>query len=335
MTLDEIKQALKSPAYDFLRTDPHLGKRTIMLTVGGSHAYGTNIETSDLDIRGCTLQSRRELIGFERFEQVIDNATDTTIYAFNKFISLLINCNPNIIELLGNKPEHYPYLSDIGKELVENRHMFFSQKAIRSFCGYTNQQLRQLKNATARNYREEDVKEQHLLETIKASMADLADTTDLLKDGRISVNIQRVGEKISCSVNVENYPLREFAKTIKAMANIASDFDRLSNKPLSKDDAHAGKHAMHLIRLYCVCIDLLEKGDIFTYREAEHDLLMDIRSGKFQNPDGSYRPEFFEMVNTYEQRLQYAKENTTLPAKPDYKKIEDFAMHVNEYALAM
>lgn len=51
MTLGQIKERLQSSEYDFLRTDEHLGHHIILLTLGGSHAYGTSMETSDLDIR--------------------------------------------------------------------------------------------------------------------------------------------------------------------------------------------------------------------------------------------------------------------------------------------
>lgn len=40
-----------------------------------------------------------------------------------------------------------------------------------------------------------------------------------------------------------------------------------------------GKHMTHLIRLYMMCIDILEKEEIITYREAERALLMRIRNG--------------------------------------------------------
>ena len=74
----------------------------------------------------------------------------------------------------------------------------------------------------------------------------------------------------------------------------------------------------------------LEKEIIVTYREAEHDLLMDIRNGKFLDNDKQPIPEFYEMVNDYEKRLEYAKNNTSLPDKPDYKKINEFVASVNE-----
>ena len=90
---------------------------------------------------------------------------------------------------------------------------------------------------------------------------------------------------------------------------------------------------MHLIRLYLMCLDILEKEEIVTYREEDHDLLMSIRNGAYMNPDGTYMPEFFDMVNEYEKRLEYAKKNTSLPKSPDMKKIEEFVEDVNETAL--
>ena len=62
---------------------------------------------------------------------------------------------------------------------------------------------------------------------------------------------------------------------------------------------------------------------------------MSIRNVTFQNEDGTYREEFFDMVNVYEQRLKYAAENTSLPKTPDLKKVEEFVMEVNRVALKM
>ena len=60
MTIEQIKKKLRSEEYDFLRKDKNLGNNIIILTLGGSHAYGTNTETSDLDIRGCALNSKMQ-----------------------------------------------------------------------------------------------------------------------------------------------------------------------------------------------------------------------------------------------------------------------------------
>lgn len=55
----DIKQLIELPEYRFIFDNSHLKERIIFLTLGGSHAYGTNIETSDIDVRGCALNSRR------------------------------------------------------------------------------------------------------------------------------------------------------------------------------------------------------------------------------------------------------------------------------------
>ena len=104
----------------------------LFATFGGSHSYGTNVEGSDIDIRGCAFNSKTDLLGRTNFEQVINNATDTTIYSFNKLIGLLENCNPNTIEMLGCRPESYMFYRPIGKMMVDQRKMFLSQKAVGS-----------------------------------------------------------------------------------------------------------------------------------------------------------------------------------------------------------
>ena len=131
INFEELKQ---KPSYSFLVTNEHLKNNIILLTLGGSHAYGTNTPDSDIDIRGCALNKKEEILTNINFENFVNEETDTVIYGFNKLISLLTNVNPNTIEMLGCKPEHYIYLHPIGKELIDHAHMFLSQKAVYSFA---------------------------------------------------------------------------------------------------------------------------------------------------------------------------------------------------------
>ncbi len=70
---------LQTTAYDFLRNHAHLGDRIMLLGLGGSYAYGTNQEGSDIDLRGVTLQLPWDLIGLTEFEQFQDSDTDTSM----------------------------------------------------------------------------------------------------------------------------------------------------------------------------------------------------------------------------------------------------------------
>ena len=146
----KYREILQQGEYDFIRTDEHLGKHVILLGLAGSYSYGTNVETSDIDIRGIALNRKSDLIGLTQFEQYVDENTDTVIYAFNKIVALLLSCNPNTVELLGLNPEHYLYLNDMGRLLLDHRKLFLSRRAVQSFGGYADAQLRRLQNALAR-----------------------------------------------------------------------------------------------------------------------------------------------------------------------------------------
>ena len=66
MQLEQIKNKLKSPEYDFLNSNKNLHNNIILLTLGGSHAYGMEKETSDLDIRGIALNSKEKYFAGNR-----------------------------------------------------------------------------------------------------------------------------------------------------------------------------------------------------------------------------------------------------------------------------
>ena len=338
MNITEIRdKVLFSDEYKFLKTNEHLGNNIILIGLGGSYAYGTQKEdgSSDIDCRGCALNSKEEILTNKNFDQFVNEETDTTIYSFNKLVSLLNNTNPNTIELMGLKSEHYLYLHPIGKELLDNAHLFLSKKAIHSFGGYANQQLRRMELLCNRNVSQSQ-KEQFILNTINNAMYGIKQAYQDFTNEEIKLYIDKAVQEgydteIFMDVNLKHYPLRDYCSVWNEMKSIVSSYNKIGKRN-EKAITHnkLGKHMMHLIRLYMMCLDILEKEQIITYREAEHDLLMDIRNGKYLDSNDQPIPEFYEMVNNYEKRLDYAKLNTSLPDNPDYKKINDFVMSVNE-----
>ena len=331
----DFSELLNSAEYAFLRTNEHLGNNIIMLGIAGSYSYGTNNENSDIDIRGITLNRKSDLIGMTSFEQYIDDNTDTCIYSFNKIINLLLNCNPNTIELLGLKQDHYLYLNDIGKELINNKKLFLSKRAIQSFGGYASAQLRRLQNALARDSYPQEEKEKHIYNSVKNAINTFNDRYQEFQEGSLKIytdksNRTDMKKEIFVDANLKHYPLRDYKNIWAEMNNIVKDYDRAGKRNNKKDDAHLNKHAMHLIRLFMMAIDILEKEEINTYRENEQKLLLNIRNGEYQNSDGSFKKEFYEMIDDYEKRLDYAGKNTSLPDKPDIKVVEEFVISVNE-----
>lgn len=332
--MEMIENTIKNDdSYSFLKTNEHLGDNIILLTVGGSYAYGTFHEGSDIDIRGCATNSAKNIYMNNRFEQIKDTATDTVIYSFDKFISYLLNCNPNIIEMLGCND--YFILSDVGKELIDNSDMFLSKLAVKAFAGYAGDQLYKLKSKTNMHVSQAE-KEKYILNTINNAEASMKEHYQDMPDDAIKLYVdtavnEDMTEEIFMDISLNHYPLRDYAKLWNDMKTMVNSFNQLGkrNKHAIEHDK-IGKHMMHLIRLYAMGIDILEKRRIITYREDEHDLLMDIRNNVYIGDNGFPTDAFWDVLSDYEARFAEAKAKTSLPDKPDYERINSFLYNGNK-----
>ena len=333
MTIEEIKNKVNSPEYDFLRKEP-LKNNIILLGLGGSYAYGTNNENSDLDIRGVATHNAEDILTRKGFEQVVNEATDTTIYSLEKIVNLLSNCNPNTIEILGLEPWQYLYTGYIGQELIKNKDMFLSKRAVHSFGGYATAQLRRLSNKAVRTV-EQEQREKHILASIENARYSYPDKYFNYPEDSIRLYIDKAVQEdydteIFMDVNLKHYPLRDYKSMWSEMQNIVKDYSKIGKRN-SKAIEHdkLGKHMMHLIRLYLMCFDILEDGKIITYRKKEHDFLMDIRNGKYLDENKQPTKEFYDIVDEMENKLNYLKDHSPLPDNPDYKHINDFLYDAN------
>lgn len=335
MDLIQIKKQLNNPEYDFLAKNKHLGNNIMLLALGGSYAYGMDKENSDVDIRGVALNSKKEILLGEDFEQVVDVNTDTTIYSFNKILDLLTKNNPDTIEILGLKPEHYLYLSDIGVMLLNNKKMFLSKICIQSFAGYSQAQLRRMENK-ANRFVGQTQNEAYILKSINNAKYDFKNRYFPMNDGSVNLYTDKAVQdgydtEIFMDIDLKHYPLRDWAGMWNEMKAIVSSYKKIGKRnEIAMNKDKLGKHMAHLLRLYMMCIDILEKEEIITFRENEHDLLMSIRNGEYLDSNRQPLSEFYDLLNEYEKRFDYAKKNTSLPNVPDYKKIEEFKMYVNE-----
>ena len=337
MEYRDFVELIQGTEYDFLRTNSHLGENIMFLTLGGSHAYGTNIEGSDVDVRGVALNSKRDLLGLRNFEQFTDERTDTTVYAFRKFVGLVSACNPNTIELLGGRKEHFTQVSPAGLMLLDNKKLFLSRRAVYSFGGYANAQLRRLENKCAREEVDEEKKVQYILGSCRHAMAQIAEKHGLPENlFNISVDTDltfhiHAGDGWN---DFQDAPFEELLGYLKELKQIQDSYEKFGRRnQKAMDKGKLNKHAMHLIRLYLMAFDILEREEINTYRENDREFLLSIRNGAFMNEDGLFIPEFFNLVNEYEKRLTYAARETSLPDKPDYKKIEELVMAVNKFVV--
>ncbi|MCU0656572.1 MAG: nucleotidyltransferase domain-containing protein [Polyangiaceae bacterium] len=125
---------------------PWLKDQTILLVTHGSHAYGLNTPTSDIDLKGVAIPPREYFLGFQsRFEQAEGkDPYDLVVYDVRKFFNLAAECNPNIIEVLWADESTFRILTPLGRRLVEARALFLSRKARFTFSGYAHAQLKRI-----------------------------------------------------------------------------------------------------------------------------------------------------------------------------------------------
>ena len=334
----DFRVLMNAKEYDFLRTNPRLGERIMLLGIGGSYAYGTNREGSDIDFRGVTLQLPSDLIGMTEFEQYEDDGTDTVIYGFNKLVRLLLDCNPNTCEMLGLDEDQYLIKSKLGQELIDQTPLFLSKRAIKSFGGYADMQLRRLQNAIARDTLPQEEKEKHIYKSVMHALEDFnlrhggtgAEGIRLYVDKAVNPELET---EIFVDANYQHYPLRDYSELWGTMRTVVRDYDKIGKRNKKKDDNHLNKHAMHLVRLFMMAIDILEKGEIRTHRTDDLPLLLSIRRGDFMEADGTYSKVFYEMLEEYERKLDEAAARTKLPDEPDLVKVAEFVERVNRYVV--
>lgn len=332
MEYTHIKEKVNNDkSYEFLKTNEHLGDNIVLLGLGGSYAYGTNIETSDIDIRGIATNSKREILLGEDFEQVVDVPTDTTVYSFKKIINLLCNANPNTIEILGLNPNQYIKISDIGRQILDNKTLFLSKRVIESFGGYAHSQLRRLDNKSARQLNQSE-HEKHVLNSVNNAKYSFA--------GRYSncnINLyldkaenEELDTEIFADVTLKHYPLRDYLGMWNELKTVVRDYDKVSKRNKNAVEHNKiSKHMMHLLRLYMMCIDILDNHEIITYRAKEHDLLMAIRNNEYIDNNSQPTEEFNKLVDYYQNKMMESAKRTTLPDEPDYNKIKEFVIKVN------
>ena len=334
----DFNTLLQTKEYDFIRTSDRLGDRIMLLGVGGSYAYGTSHEGSDIDFRGVTLQLPSDLIGLTAFEQYEDEKTDTVIYGFNKLVKLLLECNPNTCEILGLDEDQYLIKSALGQELIDHSRMFLSKRAVKSFGGYAAAQLRRLQNAIARDTLPQSDREKHILKSVMNAVDDFNRRYSGKNAGSIRLYIDRaenpdLDTEIFVDADYKHFPLRDYTDLWGTMRTVVRDYDKIGKRNKKKDDNHLNKHAMHLIRLFMMAIDILEKGEIITHRTRELPVLLAIRRGEYMLSDGAFSPEFYELLEEYERRLDEAAGKTVLPDSPDMNAVEKFVERINRYAV--
>jgi predicted nucleotidyltransferase len=220
-----------------------LEKHTIILAYAGSIAYGTTTEDSDTDFRGVCIPPEQYYFGLENFESYHSpegSETDTVVYSLQKYAQLAIQNNPNVLEILFTKPEHFKIITKSGKRLVEIRHQFLSKQFYTRTNGYARGQYHEMiQNGGKPNHGQGNPKRMEMRELhgydVKAGshlIRLMYEGIEVLETGEL--NVYRPERDLLTDIKLGKYKFEEVMKMYQALDNklkIAYEKSKLPEKP--------------------------------------------------------------------------------------------------------
>lgn len=299
---------------------------TIFLSRSGSHAYGTNIESSDEDFKGVCVPPKSFVLGpffnFEQKEELVSKGAkyDKVVFSLSKFIKLASACNPNVVELLFTDESDWIVCTDLGRILVDHRDLFVTKEAKARFSGYAHSQLHRIKRHRS-----------WLLNPIdkQPQRSDFG-----LPDGKRLISKSAMGAVDE--IKSRGYSVGPEAETViqkeKQYATALNNWRKYQHWKKNRNPARAAmeakfgvdlKHALHLLRLQSMCVEILSGKGIITKR-PDAAMLLDVRGGVY-----SYE-EIIEMSDKLEAECNALYETSTLPSHPDVHKLNDLCVQLHE-----
>lgn len=119
-------------------------RKVLCMVRGGSHSYGLNTPTSDIDFRGVFVNTDAEyLVGLKRDEVLVeqDEQRDTVLTEFRHALKLLRSANTQMVELLF--ADTFESCSSFWKSVQHSRmHLVDGERLFKSLLGYMQSELR-------------------------------------------------------------------------------------------------------------------------------------------------------------------------------------------------
>lgn len=153
----------------------------IFQCVTGSRAYGLDHDASDTDRRGIYLPPADlhwSLYGLP--EQIENHETEECYWELQKFISLALKANPNILECL-----YTPLIektTPLSEALIEQREIFLSKLIYQTYNGYVMSQFRKMNKHMEKHGR---IKWKHAMHLIRLLISGIT----VLQEGFVPVKV--------------------------------------------------------------------------------------------------------------------------------------------------
>lgn len=247
---------------------------------------------------------------------------DKVIYSLDKFASLAIDCNPNIIEVLHVAEEDVLVCTEFGEALRAIKDDFLSKKAKFTFAGYAHSQLKRIK--THRSWLLDPPKaapsrsDFHLSETSKVSASELGAFEASVREG---IEVELPKDVLTLFTREKQY------QAAKAHYDQYCNWVKSRNPARAQLEAQFGydtKHGMHLLRLQTMGVEILRDGVVNVKRTNDREKLLSVRHGQV-----SY-DQLVEEAEALEAQSEELYKTSTLRKEADRKKVDAIIIDLTE-----
>lgn len=295
-------------------------------TVHGSRAYNLARADSDTDYKGIIVGPADWYHGYRGGPEQIEKNADHVRYEIRKFFKLGVASNPTVLEMLWTEPGDHRTVTAQGDHLLNSRQSFLTKRTRGTFAGYALSQLKRIK--THRRWLLSPPKQEPtrgafgLPERTLIPRDQLGAAETLMEQGRV--------EEAELSPNFLEILEREkrYRQTRKEWEQYNA-WLKGRNPARAELEAKFGydtKHAMHLVRLQRMAVEILTEERVIVRRPDREELLA-IRDGVW-----SY-DELIEQCEQLEVKINLAGEHSKLPDEPDEDALEELCMTIVDEVL--
>lgn len=296
----------------------------------------------------------------DKFEQFEDNKKDIVIYDVRKAFKLMADANPNMLDLLFADERFHQHVHPEFMQVIENRDKFLSKNVRYRYTGYAFAQLKRIRTARSwllnppkakpersdfglpdnKLLSKDDIGAFHkVMANLLEGSVEYMNFSDSTKEELQNVNwiglIQSRGIKESYADEIQKMTgasdawmdmLQREQKYITAKKHFDSytQWKKSRNKKravLEEKYGYDPKHAMHLIRLMRLGVEILETGKVNVFRPDREELIA-IRNGAWTYD------QVEEYAESMENKIINLYETSHLPHKPNYKFINKMCVDI-------
>jgi hypothetical protein len=316
-------------------------KKTIFKIKHGSHLYGTNTETSDLDLKEVHLPSGRDIV-LQRAKKAYDNskpkehgakntADDVDIQSFSvhKLCEMLFSGDIIGMEMIYAPPQNIIFKDPLYDIILDNKNIFLSRK-VDGYVGYCRQQankygIRGSRVAAVREVLEvleyyENISPKEKLGELYGVLQNLADSVEHCSiesipngaHGTHMLHFVCCDRKVPYTITIEN--------ACKIYRRVYNEYgDRA--KQAETNQGIDWKALSHAIRVGEQAIELLSTNQI-TFPRPNADRLLSIKRGEV--PYKAIADELDKLLTDVEE----ASTQSSLPERADVSKIEELIVEL-------